>query len=220
MVSVEASDSAYSNPSVVDAAGQTVMSVFFFLDVNPYVSLKEDEWILAVDWLLTDDDLDENGKGNLTVEWMDVQDILVNQNQTLEDWHVIYAVAIDEDGRPGVLAAVEFMFDDRNATLSPTAIPSDTPSMLPSYQPSDTLLGTTPPDRATAVEGTGTANDESFIESDDDGPEGTTASDPLVNSANSPTTTNSASATAQLPSACRLITLGSVVMFAGLFTMP
>jgi hypothetical protein len=140
-VSVEASDGAYSNPTMIEEAGQQVMMILFFLDVNPYSMLQEDEWILAANWLMVEDDLDDNGMGNWTVEWPYVQEILGNRSQTLEDRHSIYAMAIDQDGYPGVLSAVEFLLECSNCTtMAPTTSPSDTPSKRPSIQPSSSSL--------------------------------------------------------------------------------
>jgi carboxypeptidase T len=148
-VSVHASDSAYSNPTIVEGAGQNVQMVLFFLDKNPFATVEEDQWLLASDWSLSDDELDDNGMGNRTIEWPDVKEILENQNATLEGRHVIYTMAIDQNGYPGVLSAVEFVLESRTSTPAPTSIRSDSPSMIPSSQPSD--VGSLPPSSASLV---------------------------------------------------------------------
>ena len=149
-VSVEASDSAFSNPNLIEVASQQVTMILFYLDVNPYSMLKEDEWMLAANWLMMEDELDGNGGGNWTVEWSDVIDILGNHSGTLEGRHIVYAMAMDQDGYPGVLSAVEFLLECSNCTMTPSSMPSDPPSMRPSLQPSMSVLEPSPPSEQTS----------------------------------------------------------------------
>jgi hypothetical protein len=147
-VSVEASDSAFSNPNLIDEAGQQVTMILFFLDINPYSMLQEVEWIQAANWLMMEDELDGNGMGNWTVEWSDVNEILGNHSGTWKDRHIIYAMAMDQDGYPGVLSAVEFLFECSNCTVTPSSMPS----MRPSLQPSMNLFETSSEDNSDAGE--------------------------------------------------------------------
>ena len=197
-LSVEASDGAFSNSTLIEEASQQVMMILFFLDVNPYSMLQEDEWVLAANWLMAEDDLNENGKANWTVEWSDVQEILGNQTGSLEDQHLIYAMAIDQDGYPGVLSAVEFFFECSNCTMAPTSMTSDPPSMFPSSLPPTKMLGTSTPSVPKAE-----TNPESLLE------EGVTIAE----------VTDQSSAMASPLGSWRMIGLESSLTLLALFTM-
>jgi len=124
-VSVRASDKAYSNPSLVLAASQKVKRVLFFLDINPYAAIRRDKWKSAADWELNEDDLNQHSRGNWTMEYSFASEVFQVRNQSQIARHVLYAVAIDEDGYSGVLSAVRFRFVISKTKVSQAPSPTD-----------------------------------------------------------------------------------------------
>lgn len=144
---VEASDDAYSNSWMVPEATQDIDSILFFLDTNPYVTWPENEnlWRIQADWILATQDgqLSMRGRGSLRVPWSDLEDAIhpseSSENSSTEvQHHTIYALAVDEDGYPGVLSAVHFTVDLSSLSIPPSVVPSDMPSLMPSSSPSET----------------------------------------------------------------------------------
>lgn len=128
---------------------EMIETVMIYMNQHPYATKSVSEK-LPPHWILTIDDLDNNGTAKVTWDWESLEGRWQQSSHAVEGKHIFYFIAVNNDGIQGPLSAISVNVTGRSTTSVPSGFPSDTPSLVPSTDPTmTTAIETLPPTNPT-----------------------------------------------------------------------